>query len=293
MQNLFGIALAYSYFCRIMNRIFKKISNFVNTALAHRREPLRLEFILSDYCNLNCKGCTHYSPLAAKVFEPLDQLERNAAMLGKAVGKDIEYVYLIGGETLLYPELPEAMAIMRRHFPNTRIMLFTNGLLIPRMSDEFWQSARDNAVTLAITRYPVKFDYDAAEAECNRRGVDYKVFGDRGEEGAFLRFALDPAKSQPARLSHFKCFNRGCISVVGDKVYPCSISACIGHLNKAHATRFEHLPGDWFNVADIRGIRQIKRLRDRPVPFCGYCKPNPTVTDYGPSKRDKAEWVDD
>ncbi len=275
-----------------MQKIFKKIRNFIASVQAHRREPLRLEFVLSDYCNLNCKGCTHYSPLAVKEFESVEQLERAASHLGKAVGAGLDVVYLIGGETLLYPHLPEAMGLMRRHFPTTRIQLFTNGILLPKMTDEFWVSARDNGVELAITRYPIAFDYEAAEALCRAKGVSYEVFGDRGEDGAFLRFALDPDKKQNGRVSHFKCFNRGCISVVGDKIYPCSISACVGHLNKACGTRFEHQSGDWIDVSSVRDVSQLKRLRDRPVPFCSYCKSNPTVTRYGASKREKSEWVD-
>ncbi len=55
------------------------------------------------------------------------------------------------------------------------------------MTDEFWVSARDNGVELAITRYPIAFDYEAAEALCRAKGVSYEVFGDRGEDGAFLR----------------------------------------------------------------------------------------------------------
>lgn len=275
-----------------MKSIFKKISNFARTIQAHRRMPLRLEFILSDYCNLNCKGCTHYSPLAAKEFEPLDTLNRDAEHLGRTVGADIADVYLIGGETLLYPHLPEAMDIVRRHFPASKISLFTNGLLLPKMNDDFWEATRRNNIVIAITIYPIPFDYDAALATCDSHGATYEIFGDRTLEGSFLRFSLDPAKRHNPRIAHFKCFNRGCISVVNGKVYPCSISACVDHLNRACATDFKHLPGDMLDITDITDIRQIKNLRDRPVPFCGYCNPNPSPTDYGPSKRDPREWVD-
>ena len=275
-----------------MKSIFKKISNVVRTVQVHRRMPLRLEFILSDYCNLNCKGCTHYSPLAVKEFEPIDTLLRDAEHLGRTVGNDIDAVYLIGGETLLYPWLPEAMDIMRRHFPTSKISLFTNGILLPKMDDAFWEAARRNNIVIAITIYPIPFDYDSAKAICDKQDTTYEIFDDRSVEGSFLRFSLDPAKRHNARLAHFKCFNRGCISVVNGKIYPCSISACVKHLNRACATDFKHLPGDMLNVADITDVKQIKTLRDRPVPFCGYCNPSPTVTPYGPSKHDKQEWVD-
>lgn len=275
-----------------MKNVFSKIRNFVDTVQSHRRMPLRLEFVVSDFCNLNCKGCTHYSPLAPKEFESIETLERAAAHLGATTAAEIGDVYLIGGEPLLYPHLVEAMGILRKHFPGNCIKLFTNGLLLPKMSDEFWKTVKENDVVIALTIYPIPFDYDGVQALCARHGVKCMIFGDRTAEGSFLRFGLDPEKKQNGRMSHFKCFNRGCVSVIGDRIFPCSISGCVGHLNKACGTAFEHQPGDWINVTDVHSAKQIKALRDKPVPFCGYCRPNPTVTPYGPSRRDKHEWTD-
>lgn len=273
---------------------FRKLHNFVKAVIIHRTKPLRIEFVVTDYCNLNCRGCTHYSPLAAKEFEPLDQLERNAAHLGRISdgGKGLEAVYLIGGETLLYPHINEAMALMRRHFPNTGISVFTNGLPLPRMSDEFWASAVENRINIAITRYPIKFDYDAVEQLCRDKGVMFSIFGDRGQKGDFFRFPLDPEKKQNKHISHFKCYNFGCISVLDEKIFPCSISACIGHLNKACGNIFEHVDGDYLEVDKVSSISQIRRLRNRPTPFCSYCKLPPQIVDYAPSKRDTSEWID-
>lgn len=274
-----------------MKKIYRKVTNLWRTWRQHANEPLRIEFVLTDWCNLNCKGCTHYSPLAAKEFEPLEQLEANAAHLGH-VAADIPVVYLIGGETLLYPRINEAMRIVRKAFPDARLHVFTNGLALPRMSDEFWQTARDCGIIMSITRYPIKFDYDAAEELCRSNGVEVDVFGDRSEDGSFFRFALDPTGSQNGRLNHFRCFNRGCVSIIGDRIYPCSISACVDHLNKACGTNFEHRDGDYMLVKDIRSSADIRRLRDRTVPFCRYCKPHPQSVPYGPSKRHVGEWVD-
>lgn len=275
-----------------MRNIFKRVGNFIKTVKEHRNQPVHVEFVLSDFCNLNCKGCGHYSSLAQKEYEPIDRLRKNAGHLGRTVGTDLESVYLIGGEPLIYPYLIEAIEVVRESFPETPVKLFTNGLMLPRMGEDFWRAVKDNEIEIALTRYPIAFDYDAAVALCRSRGVRHSVFGDRTQENSFFRFALDPMKKQNGRISHFKCFNRGCLSVIGDRLYPCSISGCIGHLNRAAGTEFRHLPGDWLDVADIKSIRQIKQLRDRPVPFCGYCKSNPQSVEYGPSRREASEWVD-
>lgn len=256
-----------------------------------RRIPLRLEFIVTDYCNLNCKGCTHYSPLAEKEFADIVRLKQSMAHLGRIGADKVEQVYLIGGETLLYPQLVEAMEALRRHFPTQQLFVFTNGLLLPRMSDEFWAAARRLDITMALTIYPIKFDYDAVQALCRERGVRFEIFGDRTVSNTFWRFALDPAKKQNRRLAHFKCYNRGCVSIIGNRLYPCSISACVSHLNKAAGTDFRHESADWLAVDDITDIKQVKRLRDNPVPFCGYCVNPPSATTYGPSRRIASEWV--
>ncbi|MDO5394981.1 MAG: 4Fe-4S cluster-binding domain-containing protein [Bacteroidales bacterium] len=270
----------------------KKMIRAVRQLRAMRRAPLRLEFILTDYCNLNCKGCTHYSPLAAKEFADLSRLEASMQHLGRTCATGIRDVYLIGGETLLYPALPEAMQALRRNFPTQDMYIFTNGIMLERMDDRFWEAVRNTDCIIAITRYPINFNYQHAEETCRLNGARVRIFADRADDSPFFRFALDPLKEQNGRISHFKCYNNGCISVIGSRVYPCSISGCVSHLNKACGTDFTHQDGDWLEVEKIRGVRDIQRLRNRPVPFCSYCIVPPDTVSYGPSARHISEWVE-
>lgn len=207
-------------------------------------------------------------------------------------GPRLDSAYLIGGETLLYPSLEPAMEAMRRCFPTQKLYIFTNGINLPKMPASFWETARRTRFILAITRYPIKFDYDAAIELCRSNGVEYSVFADRNMGNSFFRFALDPHKKQNRFVSHLKCYNRGCLSVIGDRLYPCSISGCVSHLNKAFGTEFKHCRGDYLIVPEIESVRQILRLRDNPVPFCSYCILPPGEVKYGPSRRKIEEWVE-
>lgn len=257
--------------------------------------PLRIEFDVTDACNLNCKGCTHYSPVAPREFEALGQLDNSMRVLSSAKGHDsIKEIYLIGGETLLYPSLKEAMRMARRYFSWCRISIFTNGLLLPKMDGEFWNLCRSLDIRIALTRYPVKFDYDDAEALCRRNGVACDVFGDRRERGSFFRFGLDPSKRQNRWLSHLRCYSFGCMTVKEDRLYPCSISACAGHLNSRFGSNFSWQPGDFITLSDKKplSVSTILRLRNLPVPFCSYCK-KAGITPYEISKRVKNEWIDE
>lgn len=252
--------------------------------------PLHVEFILTDFCNLNCRGCTHYSPLAPKEFAPLADLETAMAHLGRTCGSQIKSAYLIGGETLLYPHLPQAMHALRKAFPSRDLYIFTNGLLLPKMSDEFWNAAKEFGFILAVTRYPINFNYDAVLELCRAKDVNAEIFGDRAKSDSFYRFPLDPQGRANPVLAHFRCLNRGCLSVLGQNIYPCSISACIGHLNRAANTDFRHRSGDFLTVGSIRSAADLLRFRNHAVPFCRHClkaQPRP----FALSSRNPNEWI--
>jgi MoaA/NifB/PqqE/SkfB family radical SAM enzyme len=272
----------------VLSRIFRAF----NTAKIKFTTPLRIEFVVTDYCNLNCKSCTHYSAMAPAEYEPFSQLEHDMASIAKAKNFHLLHdVYLIGGETLLYPQLNEAMRLAKKYFPENQMQVFTNGIKLPKMDEDFWQTCRETDAMIALTRYPIKFDYDAAEQLCRDKGVKMRVFGDRGKENEFFRFGLDRSKSQNKWVSHFKCYNFGCVSVVDSKIFPCSISGCISHINKAFGCEFKWEKGDYIEIEKLRDLKEIKRMRLRPVPFCAYCKKN-SIIKYGPSKRELSEWVD-
>lgn len=271
--------------------MISSLPNFFKNIKERVGKPVHLEFNLTDYCNLNCKGCSHYSPLATAEFEGLASLENSMkAISGIRNARKIREIYLIGGETLLYPSIKTAMRLAKKYFPWTRISIFTNGLMIPKMDEDFWEICRETGCVMAITRYPVKFDYDRVEAICLENGVQYEIFGDRSQEGTFFKFPLDTKKKQNGWLSHFRCFSFGCITVDQGRIFPCSQAACIGHLNRRFRTDFSWEKGDYIKVENLKDFRQLLRLRNRPIPFCRYCKKIET-TKYGPSKRTVNEWI--
>ena len=274
-----------------MRNPLKRILRVFKTILERRRKPLHIEFNVTDFCNLNCKGCSHYSPLAPKEFESLSSLEKSMRCISSAKNRKlIEEVYLIGGETLLYPRLKEAMRMARKYFPEARLSIFTNGILIPKLDDEFWQICRETDCVMAITRYPLRVDYDKLEKLCHDNGVKTEIFGDRSLKDSFFKLPLDSRKNQNPRLSHFRCCAFGCVTVDGGKIFPCSQSACVRHLNNMFGTDFKWEEGDFIDVEKLRDVREILRLRNRPVPFCGYCR-HQTFTPYGPSRRQLSEWT--
>ena len=58
------------------------------------KSPLVIEIHLTDHCNLNCIGCSHYSPLAPEVQQMEEQKKRAPKPLEKPIHKQIAPVLI-------------------------------------------------------------------------------------------------------------------------------------------------------------------------------------------------------
>jgi hypothetical protein len=96
----------------------------------------KVELHAADACNLSCTGCTHYADhgLPAGVLAP----QTAAAWLGAWAGRIAPLRFtLLGGEPLLNPDAGVLLGLVRATWPDTRLRLVTNGLLLPRRP-ELW-----------------------------------------------------------------------------------------------------------------------------------------------------------
>ena len=58
---------------------------------------------LADHCNLNCSGCSHFSPLADKLFANITQYDSDMKQLSQLV-TGINRILLLGGDQEPFPE---------------------------------------------------------------------------------------------------------------------------------------------------------------------------------------------
>ena len=49
----------------------------------------KIDIHLVDHCNLNCRGCTHFSPLAQEFYLDLDSYECDLTRLSKLTRGDV------------------------------------------------------------------------------------------------------------------------------------------------------------------------------------------------------------
>lgn len=266
--------------------------NAIRSVYHRYTEPLRLELSLVDHCNLNCKGCTHYCPVAPEHYMSMEGLDRNLAHLSVVDSAMFEQIYILGGEPLLHPEVDRSMRLARRYFPSAQIKLLTNGLLMGRMSQEFWETCRDTGTVISVTIYPVRVDYRAIEDECCRRGVKYEIFHQPQGDAFFSKHTVDDVNPGNPRVNFLRCYQVGCLTLRDDRIYPCATSAYIDHINRRFNRHFETCTRDYVEVMNVRSKGDVKRLKNRPTPFCRYCTRR-TPTPWAPSRRDPSEWLPD
>ena len=132
-----------------------------------------LDVHVVDHCNLRCRGCIHFAPLAERRFLDEGDYARDLAMLSGVAGIEgyLRAVVLMSGEPLLHPRLPEVMRLTRRYLPSTPVLLSSNGLLLRGMSDEFWETLVDCGIELTLSAYPLGMDYQALLELARQRGV--------------------------------------------------------------------------------------------------------------------------
>lgn len=264
---------------------------------AYKKLPLtelRFEFHLVEHCNLNCKGCNHFSPIAEPAFLSLGFLERDMKKLSELFDAKAEDIRLLGGEPLLHPELIDCMRITRSYWPTARIRLITNGVLLMNMDESFWDACREYGICIAPTKYPIPVDYDAAEARAREKGVAYEYFNDTSEEKSLYRLPVSLTGGNDPRKSFFCCGQANYSVFLRDgKLYPCCLIPTIHHFNKRFHADLEVTESDCIDIYSGASAEEILEFLSNPRPFCKYCDPDHKI--YGMkwerSKGEIEEWI--
>lgn len=273
--------------------IERGISNFVP------QKHLKFEVHIVEHCNLNCKSCSHFSPLAEESYIDVNEYKKDCQRLSDLFSGKMSSIQLLGGEPLLHPEINEIMRITREAFPIGRIRIVTNGILLPTMTDIFWEKCREYQVEISVTEYPIKFDYktwgDIIEKE---KGVAYtpEAFG------RSKMFKLYPIRTEEipgndnARRNFFNCVsaNSNCIALKAGKMYTCCTAANIVHLKKYFGLKMSNFDGG-VDIYTVKDSAELLEKLARPISLCEYCDVvnvgKYISSDWGVSQKDRYEWL--
>ncbi|MDR1285585.1 MAG: 4Fe-4S cluster-binding domain-containing protein [Campylobacteraceae bacterium] len=299
----------YAFILKIKNLVEKLIP--VNTLLyrywhflkmklkAHQRlkprKLLRFDIHLTDHCNLNCKGCEHFSVIAEEKFLNIDIFKKDCERLSQLTNGCIDNIMLMGGEPLLHPQISQIVKITRQYFPVGIIKIITNGILLLKQKSDFWQSCADNEIGISITKYPIKIDFDTIKKTAEKYNVNLEYYSNSDkEEKTMYRVPIDINGKQNIKKSFKSCFRANqCIQLQDGKLYTCQTVPYIDYFNKRFKQNLKVSNKDYIDIYKAKNIEEILIFLSKPIPFCRYCDINKTVfgLEWGISKKDISEWT--
>lgn len=232
------------------------------------------EYHVADHCNLNCKGCGHFSNVLEKRFGNLEQYKADLVRL-KELFWGARWIRLMGGEPLLNPELPEFIKITRNVFPDANIRVVTNGLLLPTASKDVFTTMKENGVEFDISSYrPTQALKNRIILKCIENDVRFAF-----EEGKDEFFCQDNIKGDSDMVEEFNnCFSKECHYLEDGKIATC-ISPIIRFRKRDMLGMNYPYEGNYVDIYDdsLDGFEVLRRINS-PIENCKYCNTfNPKV----------------
>jgi len=261
-----------------------------NLLKTHKRS---FEVGIVEHCNLNCKGCAHFSPLSEKHFMDIATYSNDVQRLRDILDDLVKRIHIMGGEPLLHPKIDEFLKVTRIYFPKAKIKLVTNGALYKKMNESFWQSCRENKIIITPTRYQCDIDYNVFRKVARKNGVKFRYYYNFFRRTKKLdKYPLDAQGKQDVNTSFKRCKER-CTTLRDGKLFTCPTAAYISIFNEYFDENFCVATDDYIDIyADINKTEILHRLA-QPIPFCKYCKVREIERGlpWAISERKKSEWV--
>lgn len=254
-----------------------------------------LTIYIYDGCNLNCAGCNIFIPLCSKPawMVGIDEFRRDVKRLSELFGNSIEILELMGGEPLMHPKLDELISIVRQYFSSVIIRIVSNGLLLPRMSESFWESCRQNEALVSVTPYPVTLDLERINNLAEEKQAKVEFFGIATEKTSW-HFAYDPTGGQHPTESFGLCWMANdCVSMKQGRISTCPVIPYANYFSDYFKKDMYAANDDSIDIYKAQSAQEIFDFIAKPVSFCRFCDVKHRTYDnpWQISKRDICEWV--
>ena len=285
------------YNSRIFRSLYFVYIRYTSRTRLKRKNPadMNIQVHMADHCNLSCKGCNAFSPLVKECFADISVLKSDLARYSELCGGVVGSLTISGGEPMLHPQLPEMMEYARKYFPDQKLQIITNGVLLENAREEFWAACRDNDVVISLTFYPIKINIDKIKEIASSHNVSLHYQDDTDIREKTMYFTpLDPTGKQNIADSYKLCFmGNDCFVLENGKLYTCPTVAHIDHFNKYFNQNFITSEKDYRDIYKAESIDEILDFYCKPIPFCRYCEKRNRVSGlhWEVSKKEISEWM--
>lgn len=258
------------------------------------KDKIRFIVDIVDHCNLNCKGCGHFSPLAPKSFLDTETFENDLCRLNELLHGEIYCFELMGGEALLHPQLEEFIKITDKYVSGEK-NLCTNGILLSKLSDKIYKLCAETGTIICITMYPIDIDWAEINRKANIYGTKlYRIKSAGKSEKKWFKNPRDKNGNQNVEESFHLCFWKArCIVLERGRLSSCVVPFKAKFFQKYFKSNiFDTTEQNSIDIYKVKNIDEIVDFLNRPIPCCKYCLPNKEEQiEWGISKREISEWI--
>lgn len=230
------------------------------------------EIHVAEHCNLRCRDCCNISPFNARHFMSMEELKATCSFVKANLLPDV--FKIAGGEPTLHPDLDKMLQTIQQANLGCAVRVITNGLLLHRMSDLFWE----NVDQLTISHYisaPMK---PHILEEVKAKAKQYEVVLNIKYVEQFNEIFVEEKITDTARVQHIydDCWMRHrCLIVRNGYFYKCTRAA---YMNETLAVKGIPAEVDYnkedgialddpqFNVKALAYLNETQPLRS-----CEYC----------------------
>lgn len=257
-----------------------------------------LEIQIVDHCNLNCKGCTHYCGITEPKFYNVEDFERDLRELSSKL--DIGVIRLMGGEPLLHKDVNKFLVIARQFYPNSDIRIVTNGILLSKMEEEFWNTLRDTKIKIDMSIYPMGGTAPLKALDAIGKHVFKYYVHESGWTSIETALGYTPVASkfimkmdknagiENAQSSFDKC-HKTCKNFRDGKIFHCPEACYLDNYNKYFKTDLVAEKG--ISIYE-HTAEEILEYLSKPIETCKYCVFDDRIKliDWQISKKEADEW---
>jgi len=250
-------------------------------------ECRNLELHVAHACNLSCESCAHYSN------------HHDGGVLSLAIAREWLSAWnlrlrprqfsLLGGEPAINPALPQFVWLAREMFPESEIILVSNGFLLKR-HPRLPVALRGTGTVLHISVH-----HDSAEYQRRLEPVRALMDGWQRRWGIDVRWresfrswtrryrgygkAMKPFEDGDPESSWRNCPAKWCLQLHEGKLWKCPAIAYLGMQDKKYGLGaewqsylgYEPLPPD----CDDKRLRRFNSRQTEPI--CAMCPARPEL----------------
>lgn len=237
-----------------------------------------IEIHIAHKCNLKCPSCLHFSNSDQYIdFVSLLEFEENLKILKQKLTEfeiELKMLQLLGGEPLLNENLYEYFKISRIYFPDIKISIVTNGILIPNFPDLF-EMLEKYRILLIISNHLKKDNKEYAEEMTKKYNFEFWYFD--FTDGWCKKYTginenIKPLDGNNAKMAFDSCPHK-CIQLFENKLYKCGL-VCYYQLQKRkfpninwnHFNNYQPLNLDICNEDDFKMF-----LNRKEEDICNHC----------------------